>query len=63
MITRERAAEAMAQAQALAKYGPVLTREEDAEIKAHWETKPGWTSYMDAFYDFLNGRVCQGPQT
>lgn len=62
MITQERAREIMKKAQELAEYGPwsdqlskAMTSEEDAQIKLHWSALPPSASYMDAFYNFLNG--------
>jgi len=63
MITMERAREIMTQAQSY-QCGPwadhiskVITPKEDAEIKQHWDSLPGTTSYMDSFFDFLEGCV------
>ena len=62
MITQERAREIMKKAQDLTKCGPwadhiveAMTPEEDAEVRRHWNALPGSTSYMDAFFDFLQG--------
>ena len=62
MITQERAQEIMKKAQELAEHGPwsdqltkAMTPEEDAQVRQHWTALPGSASYMDAFYNFLNG--------
>lgn len=64
MITQERAAEIKRKAQELAQCGPwadqlakAMTPAEDATIRAYWKALPGSASYMDAFFDFLNGTV------
>jgi hypothetical protein len=64
MITQERAREIQTKAQDLATCGPwvdqvekVVTPEEDAIIRQHWQALPMESSYMDSFYDFLNGTL------
>ena len=64
MITKERAKEIIEEARKLSNYGPwsdqldkVITSEEKFEILGHWETMSGESSFVDALFDFLNGRV------
>lgn len=63
-MTPKRAKEAMEAAKKLTTCGPwcdqlgkVLTPEEDAYVKKVWESMPGDTNYMNAFYRILHGRV------
>ncbi len=62
MITQERAREIMKAAQEMTQYGPwsdnitkAMTPEEDAQVRQHWTALPSSASYMDAFFNFLNG--------
>ena len=37
-------------------YGAVLTAEEEKEVRAVWDSLPGWTCAMDAFFEWLRRR-------
>jgi len=66
MITKERAAHIWAQ-RGLQNHVGVnntdMTEAEDRIVHAHWQTMCGSSSWMDAFFDFLNGRVLLIPQS
>lgn len=61
MITQERAQQIMEQAASAQgsslseQVQHTLTPEEDAQVRQHWSALPSSASYMDAFYNFLNG--------
>ncbi len=64
MLTKERATEIVRLAREKATCGPwcdqldkVMTPEERDEIIAHWDTKDGSSNFVNALYDFVNGKV------
>ena len=69
-MTKERAQQIIQAAKDKTVYGPwcdqldkVMTKAEEAEVNAVWETMPGYTNFVQALFRIANGEETQCQST